>query len=193
MACLPSAAVIGVFVAVNIMLPAIGHEHQLPYQTCIADHAGGVLSCQEDDLFGWQADATCNPCYAEYEEMISFQGTQQVVQFITSCYLCVILGNNRSKLQLALGMQDAGIVNYILYFPLVFPFLGPCTQCQEARAVEHRWLANAQQPLVAGELYQSLIYQSRGMYVNLNLPLVAGIQAPMQPVAVAGMYGQAPQ
>ena len=54
-------------------------------------------------------------------------------------------------------------------FPCVAVFLGPCSQCQEARAVKHRWLANGQQPLAGG------------------------VQVPMQPAAAAGMYGQAPQ
>jgi len=169
MACLPSAAIIGVAVAVNFFMGFLGAQKTLPYQECIAQYqqTQGPIMCAGDNPFGWQDDAACNPCFSDYEVVKSFQSTQYTIGFLISIYLCIICGNNRSKLQLALGMNDAGIINYLLYAPCLSMFFAPCAQCQEARAVKHRWLANGQQPLMNG------------------------VQMPAQPAA-PGVYAQAP-
>ena len=198
MACLPSAAMVGVAMLVSLSMAWYQFDtYSMPYQTCLMHHEMHHeirplrASCNPNFLV-WQADPTCNPCNDQYSALQDFQTIQYAVSFVMTCYLCGIMGNNRSKLQKALGMEDAGVINYILcetsplYLsaraapslnsrgapsdaPIVSSFFGPCAQCQEARAVKSRWLANGQQPLTSG------------------------VQVPMQPSAAPGVYSQAPQ
>jgi hypothetical protein len=78
MACLPSAAIIGVAVAVNFFMGFLGAQKTLPYQECIAQYqqTQGPIMCAGDNPFGWQDDAACNPCFSDYEAVKSFQSTQ---------------------------------------------------------------------------------------------------------------------
>merc|ERR1712118_348904 len=117
--------------------------YSIPYQQCVM-HNAPAGSCVQDDPFGWQMNPQCNPCYEEYEAIQNFTHLSWVISLVQGSLLCVILGGNRQKLQLARGMPDAGPVNYILYAPCVAMCFAPCAQCQESRAVKQRWLANGQ-------------------------------------------------
>ena len=53
--------------------------------------------------------------------MWSGMANVQGVYFVIAVCLCAMLGNNRSKLQLALGMPDGGCINYVLCAPQTLP------------------------------------------------------------------------
>eukprot|EP01043_Picozoa_sp_COSAG02_P063918 COSAG02_NODE_9193_length_2294_cov_199.669704_1_plen_161_part_00 len=114
MACLPSAMHILPFVVIAIALYIYAMVmYSIPYQECIAYHPPSGI-CAHNNPFGWQMDPQCNPCYDQYEAMQKFTNMNYIAGLAQACIMCVILGGNRQKLQVALGMPDAGPVNYIL-------------------------------------------------------------------------------
>ena len=63
------------------------------------------------------SSANLVPADAMWSGIANVQG----VYFVIAVCLCAMLGNNRSKLQLALGMPDAGCINYVLCAPQTLP------------------------------------------------------------------------
>ena len=49
---------------------------------------------------------------------VGAQNLSYCVSAVVMIYLCIVLGSNRSKLQIALVMPDAGIVNFLICAPL---------------------------------------------------------------------------
>ena len=72
MACLPSAAMLGAAVLVNVLMSVVNLvQFQIPYQTCLGGNSQYIKDpCFTQNLFGWQTDKNCNPCYPEYSAMV---------------------------------------------------------------------------------------------------------------------------
>ena len=78
MACLPSAAMMGAFVLINVILSGYSQVYlSYPYSVCTEQRVNPYLqtdptlnACVRNNIIGWQGD-DCNPCKAEYGGLIA--------------------------------------------------------------------------------------------------------------------------